>query len=70
MFCDIPPGENRLRAGDHLEVVKGVYTGSLFEITAIPEIAQDVIGAVHLEAQIVERGIDTDVLPSAGEILR
>lgn len=71
MFCDIPPGENRLRAGDHLKVVKGVYKGSMFEITAIPEVAQDVIAAVHLEAQIVEKGIDTDMLmPSPGDILR
>jgi hypothetical protein len=71
LLCDIPPGYNRLRAGDHLKVVKGVYMGSMFEITAIPEIAQDVIGPVHLEAQIVEKGIDTDMLmPSPGDILR
>ncbi len=70
IFYDVPPTPQGVKAGDHLRVIKGAYVGSLFEITAIPEAAQDMLGPIHMEAQIVEKGIDTDLYPQPGEILR
>jgi hypothetical protein len=59
LFCDIPEDLSFIRAGDILEVIAGAYEGATFEITAIPELAQDVLGPVHMEAQIVEKAIQT-----------
>lgn len=70
LFFDLPPKSYFVRSGDHIRVVKGAYFGALFEITAIPESAQDVRGPTHMEAQIVEKGIDTDLIPTPGDVLR
>lgn len=42
-----------VRAGDRLECISGPVQGT-FEIRVIPEVAQDFIGAHHVEIQVIE----------------
>lgn len=42
-----------VRAGDYLQCVAGPIFGT-FEIRYIPEVAQDYVGAHHVETQVVE----------------
>lgn len=72
VFYDIPPKRDAVRANDLLVVVKGAYVGSTFQIMAIPEGAQDVLGITHIEAQITEKAIDNNLFPGVelGEITR
>lgn len=46
-------GAPLVRAGDRLECVAGPVYGT-FEIRIIPDVAQDLIGAHHVEVQVVE----------------
>lgn len=50
MFADANCG---LRAGDRIVAIKGPITG-IFEIKAIPDLAQNYFTAHHMEVQIVE----------------
>lgn len=74
IFYDLPAHESYVRAGDHLRVTGGTaYVGSTWEITAIPEAAQDYRGPIHMEAQIVEKAISTEMRwpgQEPGEIYR
>ncbi len=56
MFCDMPADVNGLpllKAGDRFQMVSGPITGT-FQVSQVPEIAQDYIGAAHAEFQVVE----------------
>lgn len=46
-------GAPLVRAGDRLECVSGPIFGT-FEIRVIPDVAQDLIGAHHIEVQVCE----------------
>jgi hypothetical protein len=46
-------GASLVRAGDRLQCVQGPIYGT-FEIRLIPDVAQSLIGAHHIEVQIVE----------------
>lgn len=66
LFYDVPPNPRALRGGDTITVIGGTATnliGSMFQVTAIPAAAQDVLGPTHMEVQIVERAIDNDTWP-------
>ena len=55
-FFDLAADSNGaplVRAGDRLQAVSGPIFGT-FEIRIIPDVAQDLIGAHHIEVQVVE----------------
>jgi hypothetical protein len=55
-YFDLVPdaeGASQVRAGDRLRCVSGPIFGT-FEIRLIPDVAQSLIGAHHIEVQVVE----------------
>lgn len=70
LYYDIPESLNFVKAGDHLIPVAGTFVGSVFRISVIPEPAQGPLGPTHMEAQIVEIGINTGQYPKPGDITR
>lgn len=57
VIFDVPPMPNLIKAGDRLTALTGPFVGSTFELRVIPEPAQNIVGAQHMEAQVVEVAI-------------
>jgi hypothetical protein len=56
LFCDVaaaPSGQSLIKSGDRIHTLAGPVFGT-FEIRVIPDVAQDYVGAHHLEIQVIE----------------
>ena len=56
LFCDATPdahGQNMVKAGDRIHMLAGPIFGT-FEIRQVPDVAQNFIGASHIETQVIE----------------